>query len=111
MGNGSKRLRVMVGVCLVTITSGTAAWSADAGGKALFEKSCIGCHGPDGKGNEKMAKILGEKGLNITTKEVGKKSDDRLLKVLAEGEGKMPASKLSKEEQKQVLGYVRSLAK
>ena len=35
----------------------------------------------------------------------------QLLKILAEGEGKMPASKLSKEEQKQVLGYVRSLAK
>jgi len=55
---------------------------------------------------------MGEKGLNLTAKEVTQKSDEQLLKVIAEGQGKMPAQKsLSKEEQKQVLGYVRSLAK
>jgi hypothetical protein len=43
--------------------------------------------------------------------ETKKKSDEQLLKVIAEGSGKMPKSKLSKEEQKQVLGYARSLAK
>ena len=89
-----------------------AAFAADAsGGKALFEKSCAGCHGADGKGNEKMAKILGDKGLNIVGKDTTKKSDEQLLKVIAEGEGKMPASKLTKDEQKQALGYARTLAK
>jgi mono/diheme cytochrome c family protein len=89
-----------------------AAFAADAsGGKALFEKSCAGCHGADGKGNPGMAKVLGEKGLNIATKDTAQKSDEQLLKVIAEGSGKMPASKLSKDEQKQALGYVRSLAK
>jgi hypothetical protein len=58
-----------------------------------------------------MAKILGDKGLNIVGSETKKKSDEQLLKVIAEGAGKMPASKLTKEEQKQALGYVRSLAK
>ena len=39
-------------------------------------------------------------------------SDDELLKAIAEGKGKMPAQKsLSKDEQKAVLSYVRSLAK
>ncbi|HVO93109.1 MAG TPA: cytochrome c [Terriglobales bacterium] len=88
-----------------------AAFAADAGGKALFEKSCAGCHGADGKGNPGMAKVLGEKGLNIATKDLAKKSDEELLKVIAQGAGKMPASKLSKDEQKQALSYVRSLAK
>jgi mono/diheme cytochrome c family protein len=89
-----------------------AIFAADASaGKALFEKSCAGCHGADGKGNPGMAKVLGEKGLNIATKDTAQKSDEQLLKVIAEGSGKMPASKLSKEEQKQALGYVRSLAK
>lgn len=94
--------------------SGTpAALAADAdAGKAAYEKSCVGCHGKDGKGNPAMAKVLGEKGLNLTAKEVTQRSDDQLLKVIAEGAGKMPAQKsLSKEEQKQVLGHVRSLAK
>ena len=88
------------------------AFAADAsGGKALFEKSCAGCHGADGKGNEKMATILGEKNLSIVGKDTAKKSDEQLLKVIAEGSGKMPASKLTKDEQKQTLGYARTLAK
>jgi cytochrome c6 len=92
-------------------SSATLAADADAG-KAVFEKSCVGCHGKDGKGNPAMAKALGEKGLNLTAKEVTQQSDEQLLKVIAEGAGKMPAQKsLSKDEQKQVLAYVRSLAK
>ena len=89
----------------------SAAFAADSGGKALFEKSCAGCHGADGKGNEKMATILGVKSLSIVGKDTTKKSDEQLLKVIAEGEGKMPASKLTKDEQKQTLGYARTLAK
>ena len=108
------RQKINVAIAGLAIWAGTtaAAVAGDAdSGKALYEKSCVGCHGADGKGNEKMAKLLGEKGLNIVGSETKKKSDDQLLKVLAEGSGKMPASKLSKEEQKQVLSYVRSLAK
>lgn len=89
-----------------------AAFAADAGGgKASYEKSCVGCHAADGKGNEKMATILGEKTLSIVGKDTTKKSDEQLLKVIAEGAGKMPASKLTKAEQKQVLAYTRTLAK
>ena len=59
-----------------------------------------------------MAKVLGEKGLDLTSKEATQKSDEQLLKVIVEGAGKMPAQKsLSNDEQKQVLSYVRSLAK
>jgi mono/diheme cytochrome c family protein len=92
-------------------TAGALAADSDTG-KTVFEKSCVSCHGKDGKGNPAMAKVLGEKGLNLTAKEVTQKSDEQLLKVIAEGSGKMPAQKsLSKDEQKQVLSYVRSLAK
>jgi mono/diheme cytochrome c family protein len=86
------------------------AGDADAG-KALYTKNCQGCHGADGKGNPAMVKALGEKGLDLTTPEVKKMSDGEYAKVIAEGAGKMPASKLSKAEQKQVLDYSRSLAK
>jgi hypothetical protein len=59
-----------------------------------------------------MAKVLGEKGLNIATTDVAKKSDAQLLKVITEGAGKMPAQKnISKDDQKRVVDYVRSLAK
>jgi mono/diheme cytochrome c family protein len=92
--------------------SASAAIAADgSAGKVPYEKSCAGCHGADGKGNEKMATILGVKDLGIVGKDTAKKTDAQLLKIIADGSGKMPASKLSKDEQKQILTYARSLAK
>jgi mono/diheme cytochrome c family protein len=78
----------------------TRALAADADtGRTLYEKNCAGCHGADGKGNPALAKTLGEKGLNIVGKETMQKSDEALLKIIAEGAGKMPPSKkLTKEE-------------
>ena len=86
--------------------------AADAG-KAAYDKQCASCHGPDGKGNPAMTKVFGEKALNIATKEVAAKSDDELMKVVAEGRGKMPAAgkSLGKADQKAVVEHVKSLAK
>lgn len=101
----------IMGILFAYAGSQARAATADAG-KAIFEKNCAGCHGADGKGNPAVAKTLGEKGLNIASKETTQKSDDALLKIIAEGAGKMPASKkLTKDEHKQVLQYSRALAK
>ncbi len=112
MNKGSKRLGVLVTAGMLAIAGGSAAWSADAkAGKATYDKLCASCHAADGKGNPGMAKTM--KGLDIVGKDTQAKKDDQLLKVIVEGEGKMPASgkNLSKEEQANVLAYVRSLAK
>jgi mono/diheme cytochrome c family protein len=100
-------------VAIFYLCAGSQVLAADAdAAKAVFEKNCAGCHGADGKGNPALVKTLGEKGLNIVGKDTTQKSDDVLLKIIAEGAGKMPASKkLNKDEQKQVLQYCRSLAK
>lgn len=92
------------------------AWpaaGAEPAGKAAYDKLCASCHGVDGKGNPAMAKVFGEKVLNIATKEVASMKDAELLKVITEGKGKMPASgkSLSKAEQKAVAEYTRTLAK
>jgi len=107
------RLKTTAALIGLLMWSGAAVSLAADGsaGKGPYEKSCAGCHGADGKGNEKMATILGVKDLGIVGKDTVKKSDDQLLKIIADGSGKMPASKLSKDEQKQTLGYARSLAK
>jgi cytochrome c oxidase cbb3-type subunit 3 len=108
----SKLVAIVAGLGMMGATASSLLAADAAAGKAVYEKSCVGCHGADGKGNPGMAKVLGEKGLNLTSKDATSKSDDQLLKVIAEGQGKMPAqSKLSKDEQKAVLGYVRSLSK
>ena len=99
---------IVIGLWLGGADWSLGAFAAD--GKALFAKSCAGCHGADGKGNQKMAAILGQKSLSVVGKDTTKKSDEQLLKVIAEGAGKMPASKLTKGEQKEVLQYIRTLA-
>jgi len=114
MTRGIKGLGVLAAFCLLTAWNGSAAWSADAkAGKATYDKLCVSCHGPDGKGNPAMIKALGEKGLNLVGKETKAKKDEELLKVITQGAGKMPASgkNLSPQEQKDVLAYTRSLAK
>jgi len=114
MKKHSKKLAVLAGVCLLTVAGGSTAWSADAkAGKATYDKLCASCHGADGKGNPGMAKVMGEKELNVVDKETLAKKDDALLKVIVEGAGKMPASgkNLSKQEQRDVLSYMKSLAK
>ena len=102
----------IAGIALLALVPvGSNVLAADAqSGKAIFEKSCVSCHGKDGKGNPAMAKVLGEKGLDLT--KGTQKSDTQLMKVIADGEGKMPPFKsLSQDEQKQVVAYIRSLAK
>jgi mono/diheme cytochrome c family protein len=93
------------------MTAPTLAAEAKAG-KAVYDKRCSSCHGADGKGNPAMVKAMGEKGLNLTTKEVAAAKDDALIKVILEGRGKMPATKgLSKDEAKQSLEFIRSWGK
>ena len=104
--------KIVLGAGALAFAS-TTAWSAEPAGKATYDKLCTSCHGADGKGNPAMAKAMGEKGLNLTTKEVQAMKDDEILKVIVDGKGKMPASgkNLNKQEQKEVLAYTRSLAK
>jgi alcohol dehydrogenase (quinone), cytochrome c subunit len=110
----SRGLGLLAGIILMTAWNSSSAWSADAKpGKATYGKLCASCHGADGKGNPAMIKALGKKGLNIVGKDTKAKKDQELLKVIAQGTGKMPASGkgLSQQEQKDVLAYTRSLAK
>jgi mono/diheme cytochrome c family protein len=108
----NKLVAILAGLGMMGASASGVLAADAAAGKAVYDKSCVGCHGADGKGNPGMAKVLGEKGLNLTGKETAQKSDDQLLKVIADGQGKMPAqTKLSKDEQKAVVRYVRSLSK
>ena len=111
MNKGSKRLGVLVTAGVLSIAVAGATWAADAkAGKAIYDKRCASCHAADGKGNAAMAKTM--KGLDIVNKGTQGKKDDQLMKVIAEGEGKMPAYKdLSKQDQADVVAYIRSLAK
>ena len=76
----------------------------------LFKTKCVMCHGTDGSGNTPMGKKLELKDLRTVTKA---QPDSQLLEAIENGKGKMPGQKgrLTKDEIKSLVGYVRELAK
>ena len=95
----------------VTIT----ASAADA--KENWEKTCIKCHGAEGKGDTKIGQKLGIKDLS-DAKVQATFTDEQAFKALKEGlndsEGKTrmkPAEGLTDDELKALVQHVRTLKK
>lgn len=82
-------------------------------GKTIYEANCKSCHGPDGKGNPKLANSMGTAKLDLTDKETSEKKDAELGKTVADGAGKMKPfkDKIKDEEIYAVIKYLRSLKK
>ena len=83
--------------------------AAFADGAATYKTKCAPCHGPDGSGQTPVGKNL--KVRDLRSPEVQKLTDAEITKVLADGKGKMPASKLSAGDMKAVVGFIRTLKK
>ncbi|WHZ29140.1 MAG: hypothetical protein OJF51_003941 [Nitrospira sp.] len=86
--------------------------SADyADGKRIFTRYCAGCHGPEGKGDGYL--LLGPEPGNLAGLATKTKSDMALLQIIHEGKPNMPSWKvrLSENESRAVLTYIRTLAK
>ncbi|HLY16790.1 MAG TPA: cytochrome c [Bryobacteraceae bacterium] len=81
------------------------------GGDAIFQEMCVGCHGTDGRADTDMGKKV--KAADLTADDVQKRSDSELIKVIKNGQKKMPsfADKLSDDDIKAVVGYVKQLGK
>jgi mono/diheme cytochrome c family protein len=88
-------------------------WAADAAaGKAVFDKKCRVCHGPEGEGNPGMAKALKIEFKALGSADVQKMSDADLKKVITGGMGKMkPVSGLSDADVDNVVAHLRTLKK
>jgi mono/diheme cytochrome c family protein len=79
---------------------------------ALFKSKCALCHAPDGSGSSAMGKQLGAN--DLRSDEVQKQTDAQLTESITNGKGKkMPAykDKLTGEQIKGLVGYIRDLAK
>ena len=103
------------GLLFGTAALGQAESKAKSGdvarGKTLFARNCASCHGPQGKGDG--YRLLGPDPANLTSPSTTKKSDADLLKTIHDGKPNMPPWKvhLSENQRREVLAYVRTLAK
>lgn len=101
----------MVAVVLGAFALASTAAAADLElGKQIYAKKCASCHGPDGKGNAKMAEMLKVKIPALAASAA--KTDSELRKAVAEGKKPMPPFEktLSKDELSAVVQYARDLA-
>ena len=93
--------------------------AAGGPGAALYVRNCASCHGPTGGGDGPVGKALIPRPAKFYDGEyMNALSNDHLLKVVSEGGasvGKSPlmaswSGTMSKQEIRQVLAFVRSLA-
>lgn len=104
------------GLLFWTVAQGQAELPSQSGdvarGKILFVNYCTGCHGPEGKGGGYRF-LRGPDPANLTSPSTRKKSDADLLKAIHDGKPNMPSwdIRLSEKESRDVLAYVRTLAK
>jgi len=82
-----------------------------AKGKKVYGKYCAGCHGAGGDGGG--YKLLGSDPANLTSPSIKKKSDSALLTTIHEGNPNMRSwkARLSEQDSRAVLAYIRTLAK
>ena len=103
---------------LAHLAAGTALLSlfclparAQGADETLFKAKCAVCHGADGKGETAVGKM--NKLKDLGSADVQKQSDSDLTEIIANGKGKMPgySKSLKPEQMKDLVAYIRSLAK
>lgn len=103
-----------IAVCGISVgLLGDCPWASAEGspGATIFKSKCQLCHGPDGTGNTTLGKQL--QAANLRSKDVQKKSNAELHKVVHDGNGNMPpfSDQLQDTEIDQVIKFVRTLGK
>lgn len=102
----------VLAVFFLTIPRHAAAQSGSAAeGKALFEKNCASCHGPDGSGNTTVGKAVGAK--DLRSAEAKNLADTEIHTQIDQGKGNMPpfGSTLTKAQIDSLIPYIRELQK
>ena len=112
-----------VGVIITLLFAASTAFAAGAGdaakGKDIYGKSCVGCHGPAGKGDGPAASALNPKPTNLADKAAMSKLDDAALtNVIAKGGasvGKSPImppfnTQLKDQDIKDVIAYIKTFS-
>ncbi len=69
-------------------------------GEQLFLTNCSGCHGTDAMGSNNGPPL---------DREVQMLSDNQLIGIMQNGEGRMPGIEVSVEEAQEIVNYLRTL--
>jgi cytochrome c6 len=83
---------------------------ADSGADT-YKTKCSACHGANGAGDTMIGRNLNLRALG--SDDVQKRSDDELFSIISKGKNRMPPfdRKLSKDQIRDVVRYIRALKK
>jgi mono/diheme cytochrome c family protein len=105
-------VKALVFCTVLTMSCAGIAIAGSAEGKAVFDKSCKSCHGPDGQGNPTIAKMMKVEMHPLGSAEVQAQSDTDLKNIIAHGKGKMkPVASVTGKAADDVVAYLRTLKK
>ena len=92
-----------------------AASAVPANGKAAYEKYCLVCHGPQGKGDGPAGRALKPPAADFTSAESKKKPKADLLQIVENGKPGTAMgpwkNQLSQAELNELMDYVMTLRK
>jgi mono/diheme cytochrome c family protein len=93
------------------MSNAAAGGDPSSAGADTFAAKCSSCHGKDATGNTTIGKKMGLRDLGSA--DVQKQTDQQLSDITTKGRKKMPAyeKKLSAEQIKDLVTYLRSLKK
>ena len=106
---------------VVSFAMGTWLWISiaqsggdSAKGRPLYEKHCLLCHGPQGRGDGPQGQLMSPPATNFRSPESKRKPDDVLLKAIREGHPDTAMTnwdlELSEEDMTNILAYIRNLS-
>jgi|ERR1700722_3121980 predicted CXXCH cytochrome family protein len=103
-------MRMILMTAALAALSATAVFAADAtAGKAVYDKSCKGCHGADGTPNPGMVKMMK---VDIKDFKTTDYSEADIKTAVSAGKGKMkPVPTVTGASLDDVAAYVKSLKK
>ena len=108
------RIAAVLAVCWIVVSSATAACAQDA--KQTYEKTCVPCHGANGKGDGTVGKMLKPPPQDFTAALKGVSDADigKTIKEGGKGVGKAPTmpaygAKLSDEQIEGLVQYIKGL--
>lgn len=102
----------LLAICAAALTLPLLVQAGAVEGKAIFAKSCRTCHGPEGQGNQAVAKALKVEIPPLGSEQVQAMPDEEIKQVIREGKGKMkPVAGIGGKSLDDVVAHLRTLKK
>jgi mono/diheme cytochrome c family protein len=102
-------MKLILTTTILALAVTGSAFADAAAGKVVYTANCEKCHAANGEGKPVIAKMLNATMKPLASPEVKALSDATMTKDITQGVGKMKPVKITDQQVKDVIAYVRTL--